>query len=105
MTVGRRAHHAVLAAYRTRLGRSLRRLAIAVGPGGSEDSVTRRARVLARVDRLLSSSPFPAAALVALPDIRGRRGTSRALPTAVCRRLGWRRLRWGGAIDTRVCVL
>src|SRR5690349_2677635 len=100
MAVGRGADHAVLAAYRTRLGRSLRRLAIAVGPGGGEDSVTRRARVLTRVDRLLPSSPSPAAALVALTGIRGRRGTSRALPTAV-----WRRLRRGGAIDTRACVL
>src|SRR4029450_6029470 len=105
MAVGRGADHAALAAHRSCLGRSRRRLAIAIGPGGGEDSVTPGARGLAGGDRLLLSPPSPAAALAALTGIRRRRSSCRALPTAVCRRLSRRRLLGGRAIDTRVCVL
>src|SRR4029450_5194014 len=105
MAVGRGADHAALAAHRSCLGRSRRRLAIAIGPGGGEDSVTRRARVLAGVDRLLLSSPSPAAALAAPTGIRRRRNSCRDVPTALCRRLSRRRRLGGRAVENRGCVL
>src|ERR1700752_3131165 len=100
----------MLAARRNCLSRSLRRLAITILARGGEDAVAGRARVLAWIDRLLffPPSPSPTAALTSLAGIagafRGRRGTCRALPSAV--RRGLRLLLWARAVDrTRRGVL